>query len=75
VLLYIVSIVDDGVHTGDLLLGHLSVLLDIVSIVDDGVHTGDILLGHLSVLLDIVSRSPVCTPSSTILTISNNIDR
>jgi predicted phosphoribosyltransferase len=46
VLLDIVSIVDDGVHTGDLLLGHLSMLLDIVSIVDDGVHTGDLLLGH-----------------------------
>jgi predicted phosphoribosyltransferase len=38
-LLDIVSIVDDGVHTGDLLLSHLSMLLDIVSIVDDGVHT------------------------------------
>jgi predicted phosphoribosyltransferase len=48
-LLDIVSIVDDGAHTGDLLLGHLSMLLDIVSIVDDGVHTGDLLLGHLSV--------------------------
>jgi hypothetical protein len=36
-LLDIVSIVDDGSHTGDLLLGHLSMLLDIVSIVDDGV--------------------------------------
>jgi predicted phosphoribosyltransferase len=50
-LLDIVSIVDDGVHTGDLLLGHLSMLLDIVSIVDDGAHTGDLLLGHLSVLI------------------------
>jgi hypothetical protein len=53
-------------------------LLDIVSIVDDGVHTGDLLLSHLSMLLDIVSivdESPVCTPSSTILTIYNNTDR
>jgi predicted phosphoribosyltransferase len=39
-LLDIVSIVDDGAHTGDLLLSHLSMLLDIVSIVDDGAHTG-----------------------------------
>jgi hypothetical protein len=53
-LLDIVSIVDDGVHTGDLLLGHLSMLLDIVNIVDVGAHTGDLLLSHLSMLLDIV---------------------
>jgi hypothetical protein len=50
-LLYIVSIVDDGMHTRDLLLGHLSMLLDIVSIVDDGAHTGDLLLGHLSITI------------------------
>ena len=48
--------VDDGAHTGDLLLGHLSMLLDIVSIVDDGAHTGDLLLVHLSMLLEVIQQ-------------------